>query len=111
MSASSLSNLIGQLSDQGVQDYVVFRDSGLPEETRGYFSSSLHRIGGEDSTAVVQNRLNAAYQILRHAQQIMRDGEKLKRVTVKFTGAVYVASSVLISGKIYGVVVRRNGDT
>lgn len=95
VASGAVEGLRAQLAKLGHSDFVIISPSGAPAWTEGSFS---------DNPA----KCRSAYAVVQQASGILRAGEKLKRITVKFSdGTVYVASVVSLQGKIFGVVTQK----
>ena len=90
---TTLLTLQDNLSIQQVSDYVVFSADGKVELSQGDF---------------YQNpvKCTTGYQILQQSAHLLRN-EKLKRVTITFPDAVYIATVVSLDGKPHGVVIKQ----
>jgi hypothetical protein len=83
-----------QLLSQSNSNFVIFSPSGQVMEQSGEFTDN-------------KVKCEAACSMLQQCSALLKPHEKLKRVTVTFEDAVYVASVTQVSGKPYGVVVKR----
>jgi hypothetical protein len=91
---STVAALKEQLLSQIVADFVIFTPVGEVVERSGDFAASAQKC-------------QSAYLVIQQCSGLMRAQEKLKRVTVTFDDAVYVATVATLSGKPHGVVVKR----
>lgn len=91
---STVAALKEQLLSQNVADFVIFTPIGEVVEKSGDFAASAHKC-------------QSAYLIVQQCSGLMKAQEKLKRITVTFDDAVYVATVTTLSGKPHGVVVKR----
>lgn len=82
---------------QQVSDYVVFNGDGKVELSQGDFY--------QNSVKCV-----TAYQILQQSAHLLRN-EKLKRVTITFPDAVYIATVLSVDGKPHGVVMKQSRES
>lgn len=88
------SQLLSQLAEKEVTDYVIFEPNGEVVEIGGFFVDALQK-------------REAAFMVVQQCSAIMKPTEKLKRVTIAFEDATYIATVTTINGKPYGVVVCR----
>lgn len=91
---STCSALKEQLLSQDVDDFVIFTPTGEVVEKSGEFVAS-------------QQKCNSAFLIVQQCSGLLKPQEKLKRITVTFDDAVYVATVTVLQGKPHGVVVKR----
>ena len=83
-----------QLLSHGNSTFVIFSSSGQVMEQSGEFTDN-------------KTKCDAACTMLQQCAALLKAQEKLKRVTVTFEDAVYVASVTQVNAKPYGVVVKR----
>ena len=89
---TSLALLKEQIEKSGADSYIVLNEDGEPVEMAGIFAN--------------EDKQQAAFFVLQHSASALRDKEKLKRTTVRFTGCTFVASFVSCSEGTFGVVVQ-----
>ncbi len=92
--ATSVAAVKERLLKDGHQDFVIVGPDGPACAASGAFVDCAEKC-------------RAAYAIVQQASSLLRQGEKLKRVTVRFAEDAFIASIIVIQGKSYGVVVQR----
>mmetsp|Transcript_40897 Transcript_40897/g.47549 ORF Transcript_40897/g.47549 Transcript_40897/m.47549 type:complete len:112 (-) Transcript_40897:40-375(-) len=92
--SSITAGLKDQLLSQNVDDFVIFTPSGDVAEKSGDFAASAQKC-------------SSAYLVIQQSSGLLKPQEKLKRITVTFEDAVYVATVTLLQGKPYGIVIKR----
>jgi hypothetical protein len=83
-----------QLVQQNTEHYVIFTPAGQVVDKAGDFNSSAEKC-------------ETAYSIVQQCGALLKPQEKLKKVTMCFDDAMYVATVTLINSKPFGVVVKR----
>ena len=81
------------LAAQSISNFAIISPSGQKMDASGDFTS---------------DKIDSCAQILQHTAALLQgSNEKLKRVTISFDDAVYIATVTIVAGKPYGVVVKR----
>lgn len=93
---SQLSLVKDQLLSQGANHFVMFSSSGRVLSCSGDFDN--------------REKQQLANTILQQCAALMQPEEKLKRISMTFADAVYVATTIVDGQNRYGVVVKRPAE-